>query len=407
MDKLPPTLNPHVDELIAQYDEWVYPKPLADLTAYVAAGGHDLSDPSRVRRKLWPRAIEPKDLDILVAGCGANQAAIIAHANPQHRVVGVDLSPSAIAHHQHLLNRHKLKNLTLNLMAVEDVAALGRKFDYIVATGVLHHLQGPEAGLGALRDVLHPHGVMSLMVYGQYRRAGVYMVQEALRLMDVPRSAEGVAFARDTASKLPPWHHARSYLDAAPDLAYDAGFVDTLLNARDRAYTVPEVLALVRDCALTFQSWLDGVYYSPAAVFSSGAKIHERVHDLPIDQQWHVADLLGQMTATHRFLVCHPARHLADTAFAQSVEWLDRVPYRNPDLAVSDAGAGAGNLKRAFNNLQLSGKLYAAFKRIDGKRTFRALLSGITDAGERELAQAIFEQMIEWDHLYCEIPCRA
>ena len=34
-------------------------------------------------------------------------------------------------------------------------------------------------------------------------------------------------------------------------------------------------------------------------------------------------------------------------------------------------------------------------------------MSGITDAAERELAQAVFEQMINWDHLYCEIPSRA
>ena len=406
METLPPTLTQPVDDLIAQYDEWVYPQPIADLTAYAAAGGHDLSDPSRVRRKLWPRAIEPRDLDILVAGCGANQAAIIAQANPQHRVVGIDLSASALAHHQHLVNQHKLKNLTLKLIAVEDVGTLGRKFDYIISTGVLHHLQNPAAGLVALRDVLHPHGVISVMLYGQHRRAGVYMVQEALRLLAVPRSAEGVAFARDIADKLPAWHHARSYLDAAPDLGYDAGFVDTLLNARDRAYTVPEVLSLVQGSGLVFQSWLDGLLYSPAAVFPAGAAIHERVHDLPPEQQWHVADLLGQMTATHRFLVCHPGRGQSDADFAQSVEWLDRVPHRHPDLTVLEE-RGVGHVKRAFNNLQLSGLLYAAFKRIDGKRTFRALMSGITDAAERELAQAVFEQMINWDHLYCEIPSRA
>ncbi len=70
------------DPLIAQYEQWVYPEPIADLDAYVAAGGRDYSDPSRLRWKIWPRAAVPAGLRILVAGCGANQAAILAKAKP-------------------------------------------------------------------------------------------------------------------------------------------------------------------------------------------------------------------------------------------------------------------------------------------------------------------------------------
>src|SRR5450830_273908 len=135
------------DPIIVQYEQWTYPWPIADLAAYAAAGGHDLSDPSRIMAKLWPRGAAPEALRILVAGCGANQAAVVAHANPRHHVTGIDLSRQAIDHHQRLKDRFGLVNLALNQIAVEDVQALAQEFDYIICTGVLHHLEDPLAGL--------------------------------------------------------------------------------------------------------------------------------------------------------------------------------------------------------------------------------------------------------------------
>ena len=397
------------DPLIAQYEDWIYPQPIPDLDSYAAKGGHDLSDPSRMRRKLWPRAVEPSTLNILVAGCGANQAAIIAHANPQHRVVGIDLSAQALAHHERLKKRHGLSNLELQQIAVENASELGQQFDYIVSTGVLHHLPNPAAGLSSLRGVLAPHGVISVMLYGYCRRFGLYMVQEAMRSLDVERDPAGVAFARETVGNLPAWHHARSYLDQAPDLGYDAGFVDTVLNVRDRAYTVPDIMDLVTGAGLRFQSWLDGIYYSPAAVFPAEAQIHDRIYQLPLVSQWHVVDLLAQIAGAHRFLVCHPDRKYEDlkpdfSDAPQTGAWLDCVPHRHPDLRVTHGLAGSGKFEREWHRFNLDGKTFAVFNQIDGHRTFRDLMADMSDVGEREHVSAVFAQMIEWDHLFCQLP---
>lgn len=392
------------DNLIAQYENWIYPKPISDLVAYVAAGGHDLSDPARMRRKLWPRAIEPETLDILVAGCGANQAAIIAHANPGHRVIGIDLSGQAIASHMHLKTKHHLHNLELHQLGVEDTPALNRKFDLIVSTGVIHHLVDPVAGLTTLRQVLASHGVMSVMLYGQHSRAGVYMVQEAMRTLSVDRDPAGVAFARDTVGNLPSWHHAHSYLSHAPDLDYDAGFVDTILNARDRAYTVPEVIDLVQCAGLRFQGWLDGLYYAPSAAFPPEAKIHDRIYDLPREQQWHVVDLLTQVAGAHRFLVCHADRPDSDLEadFDGGNDWLDSVPAKHPDLRLTMIGNGEGLFEREWHKFGLGGETLAAIERVNGLLTFRQLLDGTAEAA-REFTRLSFIQLIEWDHIFCEI----
>ena len=67
-------------------------------------------------------------------------------------------------------------------------AELGRTFDQVVCTGVLHHLPDPDLGLRALRDVLRPQGAMHLMVYALYGRAGIYMMQEYCRLLGISSS---------------------------------------------------------------------------------------------------------------------------------------------------------------------------------------------------------------------------
>ena len=394
----------HADPLIAQYEQWAYPKPITDLAAYVAAGGRDFSDPSRLRRKIWPRPIEPAKLKILVAGCGANQAAILAQANPSAQVFGIDLSAEAIANHERLQAVHQLHNLQLQRLAVEEVANTGRQFDYIVSTGVLHHLAKPEAGLQALREVLAPHGAISVMLYGKNRRAGVYMVQEALRALGTTRTPEGVTLARDVVNRLPAWHHARQYAEIAPDLDYDAGFVDTFLNARDRAYTVPEIFDLAHACKLRFQSWLDGLPYSAAATFPADAAIHDHIEQLAPQEQWHVVDLLAQVTGTHRFLLCHQDRDQdSHTPDFTGTAWLDYVPHVHPDLACTGQGDQA-TLTRDWHSFNLAGDALASFKRVNGARTFREILANTHDQERHDYQAAVFAQLAEWDHIHCERP---
>ena len=179
------------DELVArQYKAWVYPQPTPDISEFVKQY-YDLFDQSLFRRKLWPRKIEPENLSILIAGCGANQAAHYAFTNPNPQVLGIDVSDSSLGHEAHLKQKHRLDNLELLQMSLGEIGSLGRTFDLIVCTGVLHHLTDPDAGLRCLRDVLKPHGVISIMLYGSFPRVGVYMLQEVFRLLGLKQDAEG------------------------------------------------------------------------------------------------------------------------------------------------------------------------------------------------------------------------
>ena len=124
----------------------------------------------------------------MVAGCGTSQAAKYALRWPKARVTGIDFSQASIDQTAKLKRKHSIHNLELETLPVERAGELGRSFDHVVCTGVLHHLADPDAGLRALHDVLEPDGAMHLMVYAPYGRAGIYMLQDYCRRLGIGTS---------------------------------------------------------------------------------------------------------------------------------------------------------------------------------------------------------------------------
>ena len=396
-----------MDPLIKQYEDWAYPRRIGDINVYRSQGGHDLSDPSRIGHKLWRGARAQGRLKILVAGCGANQAAILAHANPQCEVVGIDLSSQAIAYHRWLQARHSLTNLQCHQLNVLDVGTLSQSFDLVVCTGVLHHMKQPDAGLYALRGVLAPHGVMSLMLYGKHARTGVAMVQEGMRTLGIGRSPSDVTEARGVVASLPAWHAARSYAQFAPDLDYDAGFVDTFLNAREQAYSIPEILALVARCGLRFGGWLDSLEYSPSATLPPDSPAHDRFEDLSREAVWHVVDLLTQRVGAHRFLVRN-GDHLdieEPVDFEAALDedtWLNLVPHLAADVELERRPGGLLEIARLWHRVTLQGALAAVLLAIDGVSDCRALLQHSAHGMDPMVIADQLAELVEWGYLWAD-----
>lgn len=95
------TGNPLDDSVARQYERWIYPEPIEDLPGWLAHNWQWF-DPSHAHRLFWPDRPYRPDLDILIAGCGTNQAAVFAYTNPGAKVVALDVSAASLAHHRSL-----------------------------------------------------------------------------------------------------------------------------------------------------------------------------------------------------------------------------------------------------------------------------------------------------------------
>ncbi len=368
----------------AQYEKWVYPRPVMDLTADEYDARRDLADPQGNWHTYWPSEPFRDDIDILIAGCGANAAARYAFHNRRSRVTGIDLSAASLAHERYLKDKHNLTNLTLHQGRLEEVASLRQTFDFIETSGVLHHLPDPVAGLRALGTVLRPNGTIAIMLYGRYGRSRIYQLQELFRILGVGQETDDVAFVKQALKELPESQNGSGpFANKRNDLHYDAGVVDTLLHPLDRSYTVPDCLELTGDAGLSFMAWLDNSRRYPEGQIDPDSELFRRIAALPDDQIWKAMELHSGTLGQHNFCVCLPTRPSASYQIDfTSDRFLDYVPVRRSKEAVpAPTGIPPGSIavhRDGRSAYVLMPNAAALYRRIDGIRSIRAC---IADAG--------------------------
>ena len=362
------TTDPLDDVVSGQYRKWVYPEPIVDLPAWLA-DNWQWFDPAHAHRMFWPDRGYKPDMDILIAGCGTNQAAVFAYTNPGASVVAIDISQPSLDHHRHLKDKYGMRNLELHLLPIEDVSTLGRDFDLVVSTGVLHHMAEPKEGMQALAGCLRPDGVAAIMLYARYGRIGVEILQSVFRDLGLTQDEASLVVVKDAIASLPEDHPIRGYLTMAPDLGFDAGLVDTFLHGRDRSYTVDDCLDMVASAGLIFQEWfLKSPYYPPEP---SGGGLYAAVAALPRERQWTVMERINTRNACHFFTACRVDRpHKTYRIDFASPDVLDAVPafrYR--------CGLDASAVFRPDWRMSLDPVQIALVQKVDGRRTIREIVA--------------------------------
>jgi SAM-dependent methyltransferase len=372
------------------YESHPYPPPIDDLDAYRRRW-----DERRRRVEsclFWPAETYRDDRSILVAGCGTAQAARYAARWPHARVVGIDVSATSLEYTRDLKRKHALDNLEVRRLSVERATELEQTFDYVVCTGVLHHLEDPDAGLLALRDMLAPGGAMHVMVYAPYGRAGVYMLQEYCRRLRIGWSDREIDDLAASLKSLPPDHPLVPLLRSSPDFATKDGVADALLHPRDRSYSVPQLMEFLDRAGLVFGRWIRQAPYLPwcGALASSphGARLAELE---PVEQYAAIELFRGSMV-----------RHSAVRFDGDN--WLEYVPVRLPNTVVVHdrlpAGASAVLINRdhTFTDLYLpiDARQERLLEAIDGRRRIVDMGRAMAD---RHVARAFFERLWRWDQI--------
>lgn len=377
------TTDPREDVVSSQYEKWVYPAPILDLPGWLA-NNWQWFDPSHAHRIFWPDREYPAGMDILIAGCGTNQAAVFAYNNPTAKVVAIDVSQPSLDHHKYLIDKYAMKNLELHLLPVEEISTLGREFDLIVTTGVLHHLADPDKGMQALAAVMRPDAVMAVMLYATYGRLGVEMMQAIFRDLDLTQDEASIDIVRDAIGNLNLDHPITSYLPIAPDLEYDAGLVDTFLHGRDRDYTIEECIDLATQAGLAFQDvFLKSPYYAPTGMDSP---FYERVAALPREKQWAVMERYNSRNACHFFIACRADRpKSAYVIDFSSDDSLNYVPSLRHSCKLAGTVLHKPSWSRDLNPVQAT-----LMRQVDGRKTIGQITSG--DPGARMFFQSLWQQ---------------
>ena len=327
-------------------------------------------------------------------------------------MTGIDVSATSIEETGKLKRKHRIENLELQQLPVERAAELGRSFEHVICTGVLHHLPDPDRGLRSLRDVLEPEGAMHLMVYAPYGRAGVYLLQDYCRRLGIGTTATEIRDLAASLQALPPDHPLLPLLRNAPDFRTEAGLADALLHPQDRAYSVPQLLDFLGDAGLELGRWMRQAAYLPQCGALASSPHQPLLRRLPVDEQYAAVELFRGTMVRHSAVVRRrdrPNRHAV--GFAGDA-WPTYVPVRLPDtIVVQDrlppgAAAVVINKSHTYTDiyLPLTAQQKNLFEAIDGKRTIAEIAPQVA---QREAARVLFEGLWWYDQIVFDASSQA
>jgi len=404
--------RPYPAEAVREfYERLPYPRPITSLERYQRLW----QDAQRRRADFhlhWPAAPYREDRSILVAGCGTSQAAKHAMRWPEAQVTGIDFSATSVRCTEELKRKYKLNNLQLHQLPVERVSELGKSFDQIVCTGVLHHLANPDAGLTALRDVLNPDGAMHLMVYAPYGRTGIYMLQEFCRRVGIRATDDGIRDLITALGALPPGHPLQTLLREAPDFRHEAALADALLHPQDRAYSVPELFGFLDANGLTFARWVRQAPYSLHCGVMAKIPQTSRMAQLPLAEQYAAVELFRGTMVRHSVIAYRDDTPAAPQAIdCLGAAWLGYVPIRMADtICIQErlpAGAAGVLINQTHTYTDLVMPIDATEKRmfdaIDGKRSIEEIAPRTVPSTQKESpldrVRAFFERLWWYDQV--------
>ena len=398
----------HGEEVRDFYERMPYPAPRTSLDAH----RDHYKNPDRRRADFhltWPAEQPRGRQEILIAGCGTSQAARYALREPDARITAIDISNTSLRHTRDLQRKYNLENLELHQLPIERVREIGRSFDRVVCTGVLHHLPDPDHGLRALRDVLLPSGAMRLMVYAHYGRAGIYMMQEYCRLLGISASAEDLRDLGAAIEALSADHPISGVLRRAADFRRPEAMADALLHPQDRAYTVPELYAWLDRCRMSFGRWIEQAPYLAQCGVVARSPHAARLASLPSRLQHAAVELFRGTMVSHDFIAYRDDR----TEVSQPINfsggsWRDYIPMALPGTVCVRERLPPGSVAVLINRSHMFTDLILtvdAFEdqllgAIDGKRSIAEILRfAVQYSDDERRARNFFERLWQYDQV--------
>ena len=198
------------------------------------------------------RALAKDDLDMLIAGCGTGQQAIeTAPCLLAARTLAVDLSLTSLAYALRKTREIGVPNLEYAQADILKLETIGRTFDVIVSSGVLHHLGDPLAGWRVLLSILRPGGFMAVGLYSDIARAGIVKARNFIAERGYGSSADDI---RQCRQDLIAHDGGKAFPDvyASNDFYSTSDCRDLLFHVQEHRLTIPPIAAFLADNALDF-----------------------------------------------------------------------------------------------------------------------------------------------------------
>ncbi|MEA3027773.1 MAG: hypothetical protein QOF91_3058 [Alphaproteobacteria bacterium] len=176
-------------------------------------------------------------VDILIAGCGTGEHSIgTARRYQGARVLAIDLSLSSLSYALRKTRELGLPNIEYAQADVLALGSIGRSFDIIDASGVLHHLSDPDAGWRQLLALLRPGGLMRVGLYSERGRAEIVAARQFIAERGFVATPDGIRDCRQALLATP-----LRTLTRYGDFFNTSGCRDLLFHVQEHRFTLPQI----------------------------------------------------------------------------------------------------------------------------------------------------------------------
>ena len=194
-------------------------------------------------------------VDLLVAGCGTGQLVMgMAQVFQGVRVLAVDLSRASLGYAKRMGDMLGLDNIEFAQADILKLPTIGRKFDAISTTGVMHHMADPLAAWRGLVSILQPGGFMHVGLYSEIARHDVSEAWKFIVERGYGKSADEIRRCREDIFALPVDAPIRQ-ATLSPDFYSLSDCRDLLFHEHELRLTLPQIKRFLADNGLEFIGW--------------------------------------------------------------------------------------------------------------------------------------------------------
>ncbi len=204
--------------------------------------------------------VSPDNPQILIAGCGTGQHALSAASRYSNAsVLAIDLSLNSLAYALRKSRQYQFSNIEFAQADIMELGTLGREFDLIECSGVLHHLEDPISGWQVLLDCLRPKGLMKIALYSEAARRTVVKARASIAQFGYSNTPEDIRRCRQEIIDA-----AQEDFDDLSQLTHFNDFYslsecrDLLFHVQEHRFTLPQIKAALRKLDLNFLGFAFG-----------------------------------------------------------------------------------------------------------------------------------------------------
>ena len=331
-----------------------YPYDVKDRISKGMRLSFDLSDELNF---IFPKRKNIKNLNVLVVGCGYNEAIFRALRSPKSSFTAIDISKKAIDHHKEQIKDYNIKNLTLFEL---DILNFNKdKFDVIYCMDFISYQKSPSKIIRHLSSLLNNNGVILCSLDTSfYFREVDHIRNMFLDLGYSFNNADHINEAFELVKKLDPFHPSRiAILKMDKNQAKIDDFIDInefssrFLKPINNSFSVKEIFKLIEKTDLYFQSWYDNALYYPSINLADSflPSFQDKLNRRDLISQWDsICSIKGPYIKhfKHTFCLSESKRNLFifDNIFKSKNFYVALRPYQNIQ---SSSGSGSSFVIRS------------------------------------------------------------